>query len=63
MLFAPNDIAYIIGGSNVGYDTWHARCLDNSGSLSHVVPSTIIGLKRYVYDFYDPSVGLGMNSP
>lgn len=61
--FVPDAIAYVLGGTGLKYTTWKNNC-DKTGtpsSPSFVVPSTIIGVKRYVYDYFDTSVAFGQS--
>lgn len=58
-LFNPDAIAYVLGGPNLKYTTWKNQC--DSQKPSFIVPDTIIGAKRYVYDYFDASVAFGQS--
>lgn len=55
-MFVADEIAYILGGPNLDFDTWFEQC--NMPEPRHIVPDTIIGVKKNVYDYYDKSVAL-----
>ena len=58
-LFNPDAIAYLLGGPNLKYTTWKNQC--DSPKPNFIVPDTIIGAKRYVYDYFDASVAFGQS--
>ena len=58
-LFVPDAIAYVLGGPNLKYTDWKREC--DQLKPSHIVPDTIIGAKRYVYDYFDNSVAFGQS--
>lgn len=58
-MFVPDAIAYVMGGTDLKYTTWKLNC--DKVKPDFVVPSTIIGVKRYVYDYFDNSVAFGQS--
>ena len=61
-LFTPDAVAYVVGGPDLKFKTWKEQCDKQlPEKADFIVPDTIIGAKRYVYDYYDNSVAFGQS--